>query len=118
VLDEAGAVLLRDTRVALCRCGLSHEKPLCDDTHAEAGFRDPGTLAGEDAVRDPGASGGTLRVTPHVNGPLELSGPFALSSADKKTMLAGSSTSLCRCGHSQTKPFCDRSHERVGFRSG
>jgi CDGSH-type Zn-finger protein/uncharacterized Fe-S cluster protein YjdI len=118
VLDDTGAVLLRDTRVALCRCGLSLKKPLCDDTHAEVGFRDPGMVTGEDAVSDPGATGGTLRVLPHADGPLELSGPFALSSADKKTMLAGSRTSLCRCGKSQTKPFCDRSHERVGFRSG
>ena len=118
VLDETGAVRLRDTRVALCRCGQSGNKSLCDNSHLGAGFRDPGAVEGEDSVRDPGATGTTLRVIPHVNGPLELSGPFALASANKQTLLAGTSASLCRCGQSQAKPFCDRSHEPVGFRSG
>jgi CDGSH-type Zn-finger protein len=115
--DEAGAVRLRDTRVALCRCGLSRNKPLCDNMHREAGFHDPGAVANADGPLDAAVAGGTLRVTPKPNGPIELSGPFALSSADRKTMLAGSSAALCRCGQSRAKPFCDNSHERAGFRS-
>ncbi len=29
--------------VALCRCGGSQNKPLCDGTHSKAGFKAPGT---------------------------------------------------------------------------
>jgi CDGSH-type Zn-finger protein len=30
---------------------------------------------------------------------------------------AGESIVLCRCGRSETKPFCDASHRSSGFRS-
>lgn len=38
VLDESGCeVLVRRRVVALCRCGRSRSKPLCDGTHAAGG---------------------------------------------------------------------------------
>lgn len=117
VRDDDGNVLLRDTRVALCRCGLSKTKPLCDNAHRAARFRDPGAIASEDAVQDPGGSGSALCVTPHEHESLELSGPFVVGSSDGQTMQAGTSVWLCRCGGSQDKPFCDGSHARVGFKS-
>ena len=33
-----GPALRRDTRAALCRCGLSKNKPYCDNSHLEVGF--------------------------------------------------------------------------------
>lgn len=119
VVDEQGEVLLRDTRIALCRCGASAHKPLCDAAHRERGFDHDGTIRDLDSIEDPGAPPppGRLRVIARTNGPLELVGPFELQSADRKTKLAGTSATLCRCGNSANKPFCDGSHERVGFRS-
>ena len=58
-----------------------------------------------------------LRVIERQDGPIELLGPFAISSADKKTMLAGTRTKLCRCGQSAEKPFCDGTHKLIGFKS-
>ena len=118
VLDESGATLLRDRRVALCRCGDSAHRPLCDNTHREAGFREDGAVRDDGRVKTPEVDGTRLLVRPKPDGPLELTGPFAIASADGKTMLAGTSVTLCRCGKSAAKPFCDGSHERTGFRSG
>ena len=117
LLDESGAPRLADTRVALCRCGRSSNKPLCDGAHL-TGFRDLGALSPENKVTDAGLRSGSLRVRPVPNGPLELEGAFTIASADRRTVLQGTGVRLCRCGNSRTKPFCDGSHERVGFVSG
>jgi uncharacterized Fe-S cluster protein YjdI/CDGSH-type Zn-finger protein len=42
VRDANGAVIRRDTRMALCRCGYSRNKPFCDNSHLMVGFRDAG----------------------------------------------------------------------------
>lgn len=51
------------------------------------------------------------------NGPLRVEGDFEILDGQGKPFgLAGRKViSLCRCGHSENKPFCDGSHGRVGF---
>lgn len=54
------------------------------------------------------------------NGPYRLIGDnITIKDAAGNTFgLAGRTViSLCRCGHSQNKPFCDGTHARVGFQS-
>lgn len=38
VTNNEGQVIREDTRVALCRCGGSENKPFCDGTHRRIGF--------------------------------------------------------------------------------
>jgi len=59
------------------------------------------------------------KVTVRNNGPLRIEGEFSICDQDGNTFgLAGRTMiSLCRCGNSENKPFCDGSHNRVGFKS-
>ena len=61
-----------------------------------------------------------LKITPRKDGPLKLEGDniTLVDEAGNRYDLAGRTVvSLCRCGQSQNKPFCDGSHNRVGFQS-
>jgi CDGSH-type Zn-finger protein len=57
------------------------------------------------------------KITPLNHGPLRIEGEFEISDpAGQAFGLAGRTViSLCRCGHSANKPFCDGSHNREGF---
>ena len=57
------------------------------------------------------------KVTCNNNGPIRIEGEFEiLDPTGAPFGLAGRTViSLCRCGHSANKPFCDGSHSRVGF---
>ena len=60
-----------------------------------------------------------MKVTVISNGPLRIEGDFTIcDTTGQEFGLAGrTALSLCRCGHSENKPFCDGSHKRVGFDS-
>lgn len=100
-------------RAALCRCGLSSNKPFCDNSHEAGSFRDRGAIG----ATGPGTEddGGPLEVTRAKNGPLLVSGSFTLVAASGRTAWRGTKAALCRCGASKNKPFCDGSHKTVGF---
>ena len=57
------------------------------------------------------------KITAASNGPLRIEGDFEIVDPTGKAFgLAGrTAISLCRCGHSANKPFCDGSHNRMGF---
>jgi CDGSH-type Zn-finger protein len=61
-----------------------------------------------------------VKITIRDNGPYRVEGPFQLVDADGNVHdLSGRSggVSLCRCGGSTTKPFCDGTHSRIGFQA-
>jgi CDGSH-type Zn-finger protein/truncated hemoglobin YjbI len=194
VYDWLGEPLPALPQMALCRCGESQRKPLCDGSHARVGFNDAkdphrvpdrrDTYVGQQVTildnrgtcqhsglctdrlaavfhsdTDPFVtpSGGrmdeiiravrdcpsgalsyavdgieardevdyhatrepTIEVT--KNGPYRITGRIPLTDADGDDVARNEGASrehyaLCRCGHSQNKPFCSGMHWYVEFR--
>jgi CDGSH-type Zn-finger protein len=50
------------------------------------------------------------------DGPYWVRGGVAVASADGETWEIRNRVTLCRCGASENKPFCDGSHKDIGFR--
>ena len=53
------------------------------------------------------------------NGPIRIEGDFTIVDQDGRPFdLGGRETiTLCRCGQSSKKPFCDSTHKTCGFES-
>jgi CDGSH-type Zn-finger protein/uncharacterized Fe-S cluster protein YjdI len=103
-------------RATLCRCGASANKPFCDGSHVNAGFQ----ASGEPLTKSSDAlsvRNGLLKVKPQTNGPLEVSGNLEICSGTGRTIDRVTQAVLCRCGGSSSKPFCDGTHAKIGFKS-
>ena len=110
-----GSVLHQDTRVALCRCGASKNKPFCDNVHLQINFHDEAGVTDNQEETADVAPVGPLKFVLASNGPYLLKGHFEIRSADGQAIFRGNKTALCRCGGSQNKPFCDGTHQSIGF---
>jgi len=113
-LDVAGDT--SSFRAVLCRCGQSKRKPYCDHSHATAAFVATGEPESKKmetlAVKD-----GPLKIRPAHNGPLCIEGNLEICAASGRTISRETKVFLCRCGHSDDKPYCDGSHMKAGFRA-
>ena len=59
------------------------------------------------------------KITVRNDGPYRIEGPVTLVDHEGRPFGLGERTTiaLCRCGQSETKPFCDGTHKKVGFSS-
>lgn len=60
-----------------------------------------------------------VKITVRPNGPYRVEGPIQLVDAEGREWdLTGKpAVSLCRCGASVNKPFCDGTHSKIGFQA-
>jgi CDGSH-type Zn-finger protein/uncharacterized Fe-S cluster protein YjdI len=103
-------------RATLCRCGASRNKPFCDSSHHEVNFTASGEPPSTTVDMLPERAG-PLQIRPEMNGPLRIRGNLEITSGTGRVVARLTGTRLCRCGGSQTKPFCDGTHARIGFSS-
>jgi CDGSH-type Zn-finger protein/uncharacterized Fe-S cluster protein YjdI len=112
VIDGAPAPF----RATLCRCGASKNKPYCDGSHHALGFSASGEPPSGNTDMLP-ARDGPLAIDPQPNGPLSVRGNLEITSGTGRVVARVTAAVLCRCGGSASKPFCDGTHARIGFRS-
>jgi CDGSH-type Zn-finger protein/uncharacterized Fe-S cluster protein YjdI len=94
VVDAATAEKIAEV-VMTCPTGALHFEP----------------LAG--GPQEPQPAETTIDVRP--NGPLYIRGRVRIVGPGHRLVREDTRMALCRCGHSENKPFCDGSHRRGGF---
>jgi len=110
-----GSFILKDTRLALCRCGESRIMPLCDRSHFRIRFMDKKKFSNGKIQNN--LNSGSIVITLMKDGPLYIRGPLEIRNPNGEVCYKGHSITLCRCGRSHKMPFCDGSHVKAGFKT-
>lgn len=111
-LDGATVAVDDETRVTLCRCGGTDNPPFCNNAHLKMDFEGE-VEAGE--IDETVKPSGSLAIKPKPDGPLAVEGNMVVYGPDKERIYQGEGKSLCRCGASSSKPFCDGTHNKINF---
>lgn len=111
--DAAGNILSEESELYLCRCGHSKNAPYCDGSHKDVSFEDSAKFTDEKAEELAGDE--PLVISVRENAMLIVNGPMTITNPDSTSTTTRNKAALCRCGHSNKKPFCDASHKHCGF---
>lgn len=93
---KEGRQLPQSETYALCRCGETSTPPFCDGSHLECEFNGRETASG-------------------VSGPIYVKGNIKIVSSTGLPYEQRNRVTLCRCGESRNKPFCDTMHVSTSF---
>jgi len=112
--DENAKIILKDKEFALCRCGLSKNKPFCDGAHKTKKLK---MTQAFDDEREENINGivADLIITVKIDAMYSIEGPVTIFSRDGVSNTTRTKAALCRCGFSEKKPFCDVKHKKCGF---
>ena len=114
LINSDGELLEKSKELYLCRCGNSNNKPYCDGQHKETGFRDNAEFVTPPVSQDDLVNEGVLEIKVQANGPLIFRGVACIQDTQQQTILRKVG-GLCRCQHSNNRPFCDGTHTKIGF---
>ncbi len=115
ISDMEGNTIHHDTRLALCRCGVSKNKPYCDNSHVEINFKADGLVEDNQKEMQPVNEHSPLTVKLRKDGPIFFDGDFEIFSSDHSLIFRGNKARICRCGASAKRPFCDSAHRNIEF---
>lgn len=115
LVTEDGSVQYAN-HITLCRCGHSGSKPNCNGQHVDMEFLNSGKIP-EASEISASQNPSKLTISCIRNGPITFRGRLRMHNqfGQECVKMRGS---LCRCGQSASKPFCDGSHSRIGFKTG
>lgn len=114
--DADENLIAKEKEFALCRCGLSANKPFCDGSHKKDAITMSQSFSDEREENIDDISG-ELVITVKTNAMYSVKGPVTIFSRDGKSKTTRTKAALCRCGFSENKPFCDVRHKKCGFKA-
>ena len=115
IIKTENGDVIKETRIALCRCGASNNKPFCDNSHQKIDFQTTERTVYPETEGIDEAQGSPLEIKPLPSGPFLLQGDFEIQDSEGQLQFRGTKKAFCRCGRSQNKPFCDGTHVKIGF---